>query len=172
MALEAKLHALYVMPVIMIPSTPVVYHSPQPRLLDQVREVIRFEHYSSKTEEAYVYWVRISSSGMVAKVRCFIPESLARQRCHSAYPCGSGCLRRPGARARSVSKNLSDRNQPFRCTGPPARMAGNGRQEPHAAADPMAGHAALRAIATATPHPIPLTPPAPRKPARPDHSPA
>ena len=58
MALEAKLHALYVMPVIMIPSTPVVYHSPQPRLLDQVREVIRFKHYSLKAEEAYVYWVR------------------------------------------------------------------------------------------------------------------
>ena len=42
----------------MMPSTPVVYHSPQPRLLDHVREVIRFKHYSSKTEEAYVDWVR------------------------------------------------------------------------------------------------------------------
>ena len=29
-----------------------------PRLLDQVRERIRFLHYSLRTEESYVYWVR------------------------------------------------------------------------------------------------------------------
>ncbi|RYD62281.1 MAG: integrase, partial [Verrucomicrobiaceae bacterium] len=29
-----------------------------PRLLDQVRERIRLLHYSRRTEEAYVYWVR------------------------------------------------------------------------------------------------------------------
>ena len=28
------------------------------RLLDQVRERIRYKHYSIRTEEAYVYWVR------------------------------------------------------------------------------------------------------------------
>jgi Phage integrase, N-terminal SAM-like domain len=28
------------------------------RLLDQVRERIRFYHYSIKTEKAYVYWVK------------------------------------------------------------------------------------------------------------------
>lgn len=29
------------------------------RLLDQVREVIRFKHYSAPTERAYLYWVRL-----------------------------------------------------------------------------------------------------------------
>jgi integron integrase len=29
-----------------------------PRLLDQVRECIRYKHYSLRTEQAYVYWVR------------------------------------------------------------------------------------------------------------------
>jgi hypothetical protein len=28
------------------------------RLLDQVRERIRYLHYSLKTEKAYLYWVR------------------------------------------------------------------------------------------------------------------
>jgi hypothetical protein len=28
------------------------------RLLDQVRERIRYRHYSIRTEEAYVYWIR------------------------------------------------------------------------------------------------------------------
>ena len=28
------------------------------RLLDQVREVIRYKHYSAHTEQAYVYWIR------------------------------------------------------------------------------------------------------------------
>lgn len=28
------------------------------RLLDQVRERVRYLHYSLRTEEAYVYWVR------------------------------------------------------------------------------------------------------------------
>ena len=28
------------------------------RLLDQVREVLRFHHYSLRTEEAYVQWIR------------------------------------------------------------------------------------------------------------------
>jgi integron integrase len=29
-----------------------------PRLLDQLRESIRYKHYSLRTEQAYVYWVR------------------------------------------------------------------------------------------------------------------
>ena len=29
-----------------------------PRLLDQVREVIRMRHYSIRTERAYVQWIR------------------------------------------------------------------------------------------------------------------
>ena len=29
-----------------------------PRLMDQVRQAIRARHYSRRTEEAYVYWIR------------------------------------------------------------------------------------------------------------------
>jgi site-specific recombinase XerD len=29
-----------------------------PRLLDRVREAIRTRHYSRRTEEAYVHWIR------------------------------------------------------------------------------------------------------------------
>ena len=32
--------------------------NPKARLLDQVREVMRFHHYSLRTEEAYLQWVR------------------------------------------------------------------------------------------------------------------
>ena len=36
-----------------------VSHIPQsPRLLDQLREVLRYKHYSLRTEEAYLYWVK------------------------------------------------------------------------------------------------------------------
>ena|SRR2546425_8393763 len=31
---------------------------PTPRLLDQVRERMRVKHYSLRTEEAYVHWIR------------------------------------------------------------------------------------------------------------------
>lgn len=37
------------------PSTPVFQST---RLLDQLREQIRYLHYSLRTEEAYVYWVK------------------------------------------------------------------------------------------------------------------
>lgn len=30
----------------------------KPKLLDKVREAIRFKHYSMRTEEAYVYWIK------------------------------------------------------------------------------------------------------------------
>ncbi len=30
----------------------------KPRLLDQVRQKIRFKHYSIRTEQAYVDWIR------------------------------------------------------------------------------------------------------------------
>ena len=32
--------------------------TPKPRLLDQVRMAIRSRHYSPRTEEAYVRWIR------------------------------------------------------------------------------------------------------------------
>lgn len=37
---------------------PVAYLARPPRLLEQVREPIHYEHYSIKAEEAYVYWIR------------------------------------------------------------------------------------------------------------------
>ena len=32
--------------------------APSPRLLDQVREQIRYRHYSLSTEKTYLHWVR------------------------------------------------------------------------------------------------------------------
>src|SRR5262245_42114238 len=32
--------------------------APKPRLLDRVREALRVRHYSRRTEEAYVAWIR------------------------------------------------------------------------------------------------------------------
>jgi len=32
--------------------------SPPPKLLDRVREVLRFKHYSLRTEEVYTGWIR------------------------------------------------------------------------------------------------------------------
>ena len=37
---------------------PVAYLPKSPRLLDQLSEVMRYRHYSLRTEEAYRYWVR------------------------------------------------------------------------------------------------------------------
>lgn len=37
---------------------PVAYPLQSPRLLDQLSEVMRYKHYSLRTEEAYRYWVR------------------------------------------------------------------------------------------------------------------
>ena len=37
---------------------PVVYLPQSRRLLEQVREVLRYKHYSLKTEQAYLYWIR------------------------------------------------------------------------------------------------------------------
>ena len=34
------------------------------RLLDQLRERLRYLHYSLQTEKAYPYWVRFLSAGM------------------------------------------------------------------------------------------------------------
>ena len=39
-------------------ATPVSYIPQSPRLLDQLREVLRYKHYSLRTEEAYLYWVK------------------------------------------------------------------------------------------------------------------
>ncbi len=39
----------------MKPSSPVLRST---RLLDQLRECLRYRHYSLNTEKSYVYWVR------------------------------------------------------------------------------------------------------------------
>ena len=39
-------------------SSPPLPALQSPRLLDQVRERIRYLHYSLRTEQAYVHWVR------------------------------------------------------------------------------------------------------------------
>ena len=31
---------------------------PKPKLLDQVRQAIRTRHYSPKTEDSYVHWIK------------------------------------------------------------------------------------------------------------------
>ena len=35
-----------------------VIPNPKARLLDQVREVIRVKHYSIRTEQAYIQWIK------------------------------------------------------------------------------------------------------------------
>ena len=37
---------------------PVSYIPQSARLLDQLREVLRYKHYSLRTQEAYLYWVK------------------------------------------------------------------------------------------------------------------
>jgi site-specific recombinase XerD len=42
----------------MMSAKTVSYIPQSPRLLDQLREVLRYKHYSLRTEEAYLYWVK------------------------------------------------------------------------------------------------------------------
>lgn len=42
----------------MMSTKPVSYIPQSARLLDQLREVLRYKHYSFRTEEAYLYWVK------------------------------------------------------------------------------------------------------------------
>lgn len=52
------MHAQDVVAVFMVPSKPVSYIPQSPRLLYQLREVLRYKHYSLRTEKAYLYWVQ------------------------------------------------------------------------------------------------------------------
>jgi hypothetical protein len=36
----------------------------KPRVLDQVRERLRYKRYSLSTEKVYVYWIRFSYAGL------------------------------------------------------------------------------------------------------------
>ena len=42
----------------MLPTVPVASAAHKPKLLDQVRDVIRRKHYSIRTEQAYVDWIK------------------------------------------------------------------------------------------------------------------
>ena len=42
----------------MKPDSDFVNSAPPPKLLDQVRSAIRTRHYSIRTEDAYVHWIR------------------------------------------------------------------------------------------------------------------
>ncbi len=37
---------------------PVKSERPEPRLLDRVRDVLRFRHYSYRTGQAYLHWIK------------------------------------------------------------------------------------------------------------------
>ena len=42
---------------------PVIYIPQSKRLMEQLSEVLRYKHYSLKTEQAYCYWVRFFVRG-------------------------------------------------------------------------------------------------------------
>ncbi len=52
------MHILDLITVFMMSTKPVSYIPQSSRLLDQLREVLRYKHYSLRTEEAYLYWVK------------------------------------------------------------------------------------------------------------------
>ncbi len=56
--LRAKDNRLYENTVLVLPMKSVSYLPQSARLLDQLREVLRYKHYSLRTEEAYVYWTK------------------------------------------------------------------------------------------------------------------
>ena len=62
--------ALEMMPMVCSLKVPAIwrwfdFYLPQSkRLLEQVSEVLRYKHYSLKTEQAYVYWVRFLFAGV------------------------------------------------------------------------------------------------------------
>ena len=52
------MHMLDTNTVFMMSTKPASYIPQSVRLLDQLREVLRYKHYSLRTEEAYLYWVK------------------------------------------------------------------------------------------------------------------
>ena len=57
------------------------------RLLDQVRERLRYKHYSLKTEKAYLYWVRFFIRWSALQGRaCGIRATWARPRSRRFCP--------------------------------------------------------------------------------------
>ena len=54
----SELHMLDEKAVFIVLTTPVAYIPLSTRLLDQLREILRYKYYSLRTEEAYLYWVK------------------------------------------------------------------------------------------------------------------
>jgi len=66
-----RLNKLFLYTVIKLPMKPDSSVPRSPRLLDQVRQVACGKHYSARTEQAYLYWVRsyVSLHGRAGKMR-------------------------------------------------------------------------------------------------------
>lgn len=58
----------------------VAYLPKSKRLLDQVREVLRYKHYSLKTEQAYLYWVRFFMHWSVRDGQMQHPRSMRHRQ--------------------------------------------------------------------------------------------
>jgi len=61
-------------------STPVK----QPKLLDQLRAAFRTRHYSMKTEEAYVYWIKrfiLCRKSMGTRLRLCSSFGIGKKNC-------------------------------------------------------------------------------------------
>ena len=52
---------------------------PQPRLFDRVRDAIARRHYSARTEEAYVHWIKPSSISMASATRSISVKRRSRR---------------------------------------------------------------------------------------------
>lgn len=52
------MHILDAITVFMMSAKPISFIPQSSRLLDQLREVLLYKHYSLRTEEAYLYWVK------------------------------------------------------------------------------------------------------------------
>lgn len=63
------MHELDAITVSMMSAKPVSYIPQSTRLLDQLREVLRYKHYSLRTEEAYLYCVKFLFDGMATTAR-------------------------------------------------------------------------------------------------------
>ena len=53
-----------------------------PRLLDQLREGLRYKHYSLRIEEAWLYWLKFLFAGMCALVSCVAHNPLHQPMNH------------------------------------------------------------------------------------------
>ena len=64
----------------MSPSLPGGTPSGKPKLLQQVRKLLRVRHYSLQTEEAYTAWIRYRV-GEAFYAETDAPENWAKSRC-------------------------------------------------------------------------------------------